>query len=96
MKKFFFALATVVSLTLFTQSSQAVTVESQSEKTSELQTFIVLASPDMNSTAVQLRLEVQGGTITSFSAGDDGLLSIGVCDEENNKFTETKVCVDIA
>lgn len=96
MKKFFFALATVVFLTLFTQISQAVTVESQSEKTSELQTFIVLASPDMNSTAVQLRLEVQGGTITSFSAGDDGLLSIGVCDEENNKFTETKVCVDIA
>ena len=96
MKKFLFVLVSVVFLTLFTQSSKAVTIESQSEKTNNLQTFIILASPEMNSTAVQLRLEVQGGKITSFSAGDDGLLSIGVCDEQSSKFTDTNICVDIA
>jgi len=96
MKKIIFVLLSFVLLPLFTQTSRAVTIESQSEKTSDLQTFIVLASPEMNSTAVQLRLEVLGGVITSFTAGDDGLLSIGVCDEESNKFTKSTICVDIA
>jgi len=96
MKKFLFVFLSFSFLVFFTQSSSAVTIESQSEKTSDLQTFIVLASPEMNSTAVQLRLEVQGGVITSFTAGDDGLLSIGVCDEESSKFTKSTICVDIA
>jgi hypothetical protein len=96
MKKLFTLLFSLFVLLTFTQRTHAVTIESQSEKSSEIQTFIVLADTNTRSTAVQLRLEVEGGVITSFSAGDDGLLSIGVCDEKGAKYTSTSICVDIA
>jgi len=83
-------------LVLFSQKSHAVTIEAQSDRTSLQQTFVVLADPVSESTAVQLRLNVEGGVVTSFSAGDDGLLSIGTCDEEGSKYTESAICVDIA
>lgn len=96
MKRLLFIVFVFASLLFFTPKTYAVTVESQSDRTSDVQTFIVLASPEMNSTAVQLRLEIEGGKVTSFTAGDDGLLSIGVCDQESSKFTENSICVDIA
>lgn len=89
----FFLAVFVFSLTT---KAQAVIIESQSDKSSDLQTFVVLAEPGSVSTAIQLRLDVEGGIVKSFTAGDDGLLSIGVCDEEGTKFTSNRVCVDIA
>lgn len=77
-------------------SVEAFTVESQSAKASTTQTFILLADPPTNSTALQMRLSVTGGTITGFSASTDGILSIGTCDNENTTFTTDAVCVDLA
>ncbi len=96
MKKVLLPLLSFVFLFAFTTTVSAITVESQSEKSSIKQVFVVLADENMESSAVQLRLEVEGGTVTGFTSGDDGVLSIGTCDTDYNKYTETNICVDIA
>lgn len=96
MKKLFILLLTPFLLVLFSQKAHAVIVEAQSDRTSTTQTFVILTDPPVDSTAVQLRLNVEGGTVTSFSASDDGLLSIGTCDQEASKYTQSTICTDIA
>lgn len=96
MKKVLSIFLSIFFFFAFTSSVSAITVESQSEKSSTKQVFVILADENMESSAIQLRLEVAGGIVTSFSSGDDGVLSIGTCDLDYNKFTETTICVDIA
>lgn len=96
MKKLLIFLLTLTFLGLGATQTQAISIESQSEKSATSQTFILLAEPPTDSTALQMRLSVTGGSITSFSASNDGILSIGTCDNENTEFTESKVCVDLA
>jgi hypothetical protein len=96
MKKVLFTLLSVSFFLAFTSSASAITVESQSDKASMKQVFVILADDTTDSSAVQLRLEIEGGTVTGFTSGDDGVLSIGTCDLEYNKYTPTTICVDIA
>lgn len=96
MKKLLFLILTTFLFFSFSQKARAFTLEAQSDKANSSQTFVILANPPRESTAVQVRLEVEGGTVTSFTAGDNDLLSIGTCDEENRKYTPSSICVDIA
>ncbi len=97
MKKIILPILVIFTFLFFTQEARAVTLEAQTDRTTNTQTFVVLADPPEESTAVKLRLNIQGGTVTSFSAGDDELLSIGTCDDiERKKYTDNSVCVDIA
>lgn len=96
MKKFIVILLTPLFFVLLSQKANAVTIEAQSDRTSTTQTFIILANPRTDSTAAQLRLNIEGGTVTSFSASDDRFLSIGTCNQEASKYTPTSICTDIA
>lgn len=96
MKRVLFLISATFILLSFSQKAQAVTLEAQSDRSSNIQTFVILANPPAESTAVQLRLDIEGGTVTSFSAGEDGLLSIGTCDNDTSKYTSSTVCVDVA
>ncbi len=96
MKRFLILLLIGTFFFLFTDSAKAISIESQSDKADASQIFVVLADEETESSAIQLRLEVEGGIITGFTTGNEGSLSIGTCDADYNKYTETRICVDIA
>lgn len=58
--------------------------------------IVIYAEPPSKSAAVQLRLAISGGEITSFKQPNTSdLLSIGTCDN-GSSYTKSNVCVDIA
>lgn len=58
-------------------------------------TYKLIAEPPSESSAVQMRFYVNGGTVTSVQEGRDTLLMIGAC-ENNAVFEENKVCAELA
>jgi hypothetical protein len=96
MKLFYtFGLSILFSLLFFTLRVEALTAELVSEQ-DNIKTYNILAEPTQESSAVQFRVMVEGGTITDVSPADDQNLSyIAVCDN-NEPFFEQNICMEIA
>lgn len=58
-------------------------------------TYELIAEPPVESSAVQMRFTVEGGTISSVQEGRDTLLMLGAC-ENGSVFDGNQVCADIA
>ncbi len=82
-------------LSILPLPSSALTTELISE-TEQEKVFTILANPPVDSSAIQLRLSVSGGTITNVERVEDGKLSyIPVC-ENGEIFDGENICTEIA
>lgn len=88
-------LTLVFTVLLFSVKTNALTAELLSEE-DNIVIYQILAEPPQESSAVQFRVNVTGGTILDVSPGDTEDLSILPVCENNERFFEQEVCIEIA
>jgi hypothetical protein len=95
--KLFFSLVLSIALLIivYTNDTNALTAELISEE-NNVKVYNILAEPSQESSAVQLRINVTGGTITEVSPGDSEKLSYIATCENNEPFFEQNICMEIA
>jgi len=88
-------LSIIFSLLLFTVKTEALTAELVSEQ-ENMKVYNILAEPSQESSAVQFRVKVDGGTISEITPGDPEKLSYIATCENNEPFFEQNICMEIA
>ena len=92
---FSLGLSILFSVLFFTVGVNALTAELVSEQ-DNTKLYNILAEPTQDSSAVQFRVKVDGGTIVDVAYSDDVNLSyIPVCDN-NESYFEQNICIEIA
>jgi len=92
---FSLGLSILFSVLFFTVGVNALTAELVSEQ-DNTKVYNILAEPTQDSSAVQFRVKVDGGTIVDVAYSDDVNLSyIPVCDN-NESYFEQNICIEIA
>ncbi|HRN85763.1 MAG TPA: hypothetical protein PKU78_05940 [Candidatus Dojkabacteria bacterium] len=92
---FSLSLSILFSVLFFTVGVNALTAELVSEQ-DNTKVYNILAEPTQDSSAVQFRVKVDGGTIIDVAYSDDVNLSyIPVCDN-NESYFEQNICIEIA